>query len=85
MLSIIIFLTLLSYIIYVSGNSSKTEYSKPFQHPKSDHPLHTAWFLNALLGLTGIVLNCIVLNLCLMEWKRLISSINAMIMYLHKT
>ena len=85
MLNNIIFITLFSCIISSSRIFSKNDYTKPLQNPKSDHPLNKAWLLNALLGLTGFVLNCIVLNLCLKEWKRLLSSINAMIMYVHKT
>ena len=50
------------------------------QHsPQSDHPLQNAWLLNAAIGVAGVVLNCIVLNLSMKEWK-IISSINAMIM-----
>ncbi len=51
------------------------------QHnPHSGHPLQKAWLLNAAIGVAGVVLNCIVLNLSMKEWK-IISSINAMIMY----
>ena len=51
------------------------------QHsPHGDHPLQNAWLLNAAIGVAGVVLNCIVLNLFMKEWK-IISSINAMIMY----
>ena len=50
------------------------------QNPHSDHPLQKAWLLNAGLGIAGVVLNCIVLNLAMQERKSLISSVNAMIM-----
>ena len=51
------------------------------QHsPHGDHPLKNAWLLNAAIGVTGVILNCIVLNLSMKESK-IISSINAMIMY----
>ena len=77
----VIALTLFSCIIFASEISSQKDYSMPFPNQKSDHPLRKAWLLNAVLGLSGVVLNCIVLNHCMKEWKSLISSINAMIMY----
>ena len=49
-------------------------------HSDHDHPLQKAWLLNAALGMAGVVLNCIVLNLAMQERKSLISSVNAMIM-----
>ena len=50
------------------------------QNPHRDHPLQKAWLLNAALGMAGVVLNCIVLNLAMQERKSLISSVNAMIL-----
>ena len=50
------------------------------QHLQRDHPLQKAWLLNAALGMAGVVLNCIVLTLAMLERKSLISSINAMIL-----
>ena len=84
MKSNVITLTFFSCIIFASEISSQKDYSMPFHNPKSDHPLRKAWLLNAVLGLSGVVLNCIVLNHCMKEWKSLISSINAMIMYIKK-
>ena len=69
-----------SLFIIGSGASYQNNLTMSQHNPHSGHHLQKAWLLNAAIGVAGVVLNCIVLNLSIKEWK-IISSINAMIMY----
>ena len=73
---------LLTVYIFITGSgaSSQNNLNMSQHNRHSDHPLQNAWLLNAAIGVAGVVLNCIVLNLSIKEWK-IVSSINAMIMY----
>ena len=54
--------------------------SEDITRPLTEHPLHLGWLCHSAIGVTGVILNSLVILILYLERSSLISSINVMIM-----